>query len=150
MKTTEQRIVNVIASATGVSPQLLNPSHRLTEDLGCDSLDLVELALQLEGELGISLDEDRFEKLLTVRHVIDYVAGVCTEYMAHTTHPTCISHHHACECREQRFATLNKCALDAAMELDWIKNELPVPEEKRDVIQQIVDRVHAASAEVTA
>lgn len=62
----------------------------------------------------------------------------------------CISHHHACDCREQKIATLIKAALDAAMELDWMKNIVPASEEEIDQMRQIALRVYAACEEAQA
>ena len=62
-----------------------------------------------------------------------------------TCHTT---HHHACDCREHKFAVLIKAALDAACELDAIKNIAPIDEEERERISQIVERIYAACEEV--
>jgi hypothetical protein len=58
----------------------------------------------------------------------------------------CTTHHQACECREQQIATLNKAALDCAIELDWIKKECGLDEEKCEELTSILMRVYAASA----
>ena len=57
---------------------------------------------------------------------------------------SCTSHHHACDCREQKIATLTMAALEAVVELDWIKNLSAVSPEGREKISSIVERVYAA------
>ena len=49
------------------------PSARLQEDLDLDSLDAVALAVQLEEETGVLLEQERLERLRTVRDVVDFV-----------------------------------------------------------------------------
>lgn len=56
----------------------------------------------------------------------------------------CTTHHHACDCREHKVAVLKKAAIDCAIELDWLKNEYFMNEEKREALTAIINRVHAA------
>ena len=56
----------------------------------------------------------------------------------------CTSHHHACVCREHKVAVLVKVALDAAIELDEVKNNPAIAPEQREKNQQIFERVYAA------
>jgi len=49
------------------------PSARLQEDLDLDSLDAVALAVQLEEETGVLLEQERLERLRTVQDVVDFV-----------------------------------------------------------------------------
>lgn len=57
---------------------------------------------------------------------------------------TCLSHHHACDCREHRLAVLMKAASDAAFELDEVKLKADIGQEERDRLQAIVERVQSA------
>lgn len=57
---------------------------------------------------------------------------------------TCTTHHHACDCREHKIAVLLKAAMDAAVELDWTKNNPAIDADTRDRNQQTVERVQAA------
>lgn len=138
------RILKVIADNTGENEGNIKPHHSLTGDLQCDSLDCIEIMLGLEEEFGIEVDEDSFKKLRTVQQVIDYVADVCTADITHASF-FCQAHHTGCFCREQKVATLNKAALDCAMELDRLKNEFSVKDERLDQMKALINRVHAAS-----
>lgn len=142
---TSQRVINVIAEVAGCSPEAILINHSLREQLGCDSLDIVEIMMALENEFHIEIDEYKFEKLATVQDVLYYVAGVCTEFQtACLQRITQLQPQH----REHQIAVLKKCALDAAMELDWLKNQADITEEKRDALAQIVERTHDAVSQL--
>ncbi len=51
----------VAARRAGEDPAKLTPETRLLQDLGCDSLDLAELAMELEDELGVTLPDEALE-----------------------------------------------------------------------------------------
>jgi len=61
----ETRVRRVVADNLGVDVDDLTPDVSLTDDLAADSLDLLEVALALEGELGISLPERLLERVRT-------------------------------------------------------------------------------------
>jgi acyl carrier protein len=59
-----------ICGKLGVSEGQVNLSTSLVEDPGADSLDLVELATELEQEFGITIPEDRAERIKTIGDLI--------------------------------------------------------------------------------
>ena len=61
----ELRLRRLVADHLGVSPEDLRPEVSLTDDLAVDSLELVELALMLEGELGIDIPERTIDEIRT-------------------------------------------------------------------------------------
>ncbi|MFN3598346.1 MAG: acyl carrier protein [Aquificaceae bacterium] len=69
----EQRIKEIIADQLGVEEDKLNPSAKFVEDLGADSLDVVELIMAFEEEFGIEIPDEDAEKIRTVGDVIDYL-----------------------------------------------------------------------------
>ncbi|MFN3870508.1 MAG: acyl carrier protein [Aquificaceae bacterium] len=69
----EQRIKEIIADQLGVEVEKLNPSAKFVEDLGADSLDVVELIMAFEEEFGIEIPDEDAEKIRTVGDVIDYL-----------------------------------------------------------------------------
>ncbi|HEY5761098.1 MAG TPA: acyl carrier protein [Steroidobacter sp.] len=70
----ERRVTAVIARELVTDQSCIVPSARLSEDLGADSLDLVEIVMALEDQLGLEISDDDAERLTTVQHAIDYVA----------------------------------------------------------------------------
>ncbi|MEJ7554886.1 MAG: acyl carrier protein [Aquificaceae bacterium] len=69
----EQRIKEIIADQLGVEVDKLNPEARFVEDLGADSLDVVELVMAFEEEFGIEIPDEDAEKIRTVGDVIAYL-----------------------------------------------------------------------------
>lgn len=77
-KTIQQSVINILAGQIGVSTDNIKPDQKLVSDLRRDSLDLVEILIELEVEFGIEIDDDQFITLTTVQQVIEHVAGICT------------------------------------------------------------------------
>lgn len=68
-----QKLCSVIVDKMGVDEEEIKYSARFVEDLGADSLDLVELTMEIEKEFLISIPDDVAENLNTVGEVVDYV-----------------------------------------------------------------------------
>lgn len=73
--TTADRIRSVIADQLGVDPITVTDSKTLRGDLNADSLDLVELLMDLEDEFGITLADEDIERCATVGEVVSMIAG---------------------------------------------------------------------------
>ena len=68
-----ERIKNIIVEQLGVSKEELTPQASFIEDLGADSLDIVELIMALEEEYEMEIPDEDAEKIQTVEDVINYV-----------------------------------------------------------------------------
>ena len=68
-----ERIKAIIVEQLGVGPDEVNPEASFIEDLGADSLDIVELIMALEEEYDIEIPDEDAEKIQTVKDVISYV-----------------------------------------------------------------------------
>ncbi len=69
----EEEVIQVIVEQLCVKRCEAFPIARLEEDLGADSLDLVELQMALEDEFGIEIPDEEANKLKTVEDVVNYV-----------------------------------------------------------------------------
>ena len=69
----ESKIKEIIAEQLGLrEDEILNASN-FVEDLGADSLDIVELIMAMEEEFEMEIPDEDAEKMLTVQNAIDYV-----------------------------------------------------------------------------
>ena len=69
----EDKIKDLIAEHLGVSMNELVPEASFIDDLGADSLDIVELVMAIEEEFGLEISDDDAEKIQTIGDVISYV-----------------------------------------------------------------------------
>ena len=65
-----EKVQAMLADALGVSADKITSDARIIEDLGADSLDVVELLSRLEDEYGITIPEDDVENLKTVGDIV--------------------------------------------------------------------------------
>jgi len=63
----------ILCDDLGVTQQQLSPSTSFTRDVGADSLDLVELIMELEEDFDITIPDEEAEKIRTVGDAIDYI-----------------------------------------------------------------------------
>jgi acyl carrier protein len=68
----ESKIIELAAEQAGVDKSEVTPATHFVNDLHFDSLDVVEFAMEVEDELGMSIPDDAIERLQTVGDVIDY------------------------------------------------------------------------------
>ena len=66
MATTQDKIRSIIASKLGLDESEITPEKNLSNDLGADSLDVVELSMELEREFNLKLEDADTEKIETV------------------------------------------------------------------------------------
>ncbi|MDO8527965.1 MAG: acyl carrier protein [Deltaproteobacteria bacterium] len=71
----EARVHEIIAEQLGINEDEIQSEAAFTEDLGADSLDVVELVMALEEEFEIEISDADAEKLDTVQKMINYVEG---------------------------------------------------------------------------
>ena len=67
------RVKAIIVDKLGVDESEVKPEATFTNDLGADSLDTVELIMELEKEFNITIPDDQAEKIQTVGDAIYYV-----------------------------------------------------------------------------
>lgn len=73
MASIEQRVIDIVAGQLGVEKEKITRDTHFVNDLGADSLDTVELVMELEEEFNISIPEDSAEKIQKVGQAIDFI-----------------------------------------------------------------------------
>ncbi|MBW0454485.1 MAG: acyl carrier protein [Candidatus Kinetoplastibacterium crithidii] len=75
MDSIEQRVKKIVAEQLGVNESNIKDSSSFVEDLGADSLDMVELVMALEDEFETEIPDEEAEKINTVQQAINYILG---------------------------------------------------------------------------
>jgi len=69
----EDKVIDIIVDKLGVERSEVTPEAVFVDDLGADSLDLVELIMAMEEEFGTEIADEEAEKLRTVQDVINFI-----------------------------------------------------------------------------
>lgn len=75
MSDTLSRVTKIVVDRLGVEEAEVKPEANFKDDLGADSLDVVELVMELEDEFDLEISDEEAEKISTVADVVDYIAG---------------------------------------------------------------------------
>ena len=70
---TIDKVIEVVIEKLGVEEDKIVPDASFIDDLGADSLDTVELIMQLEEEFGIEIPDEDAENITTVKKAVDYI-----------------------------------------------------------------------------
>jgi acyl carrier protein len=68
-----ERVTDIVAEQLGVDKEKITPETSFVNDLGADSLDTVELVMELEEEFDINIPDDAAEKIQTVGQAVEYI-----------------------------------------------------------------------------
>jgi len=71
----DEKVKDIISEQLDVDKGEVNPDASFVEDLGADSLDVVELVMAFEEEFGIEIPEEDAEKIIKVQDAVDYING---------------------------------------------------------------------------
>ena len=75
MASVEEKVKHIIVEQLGVDEDEVKAAASFVDDLGADSLDVVELVMALEEEFGLEISDEDAEKLSTVQQAIAYIQG---------------------------------------------------------------------------
>ncbi len=73
MESLANRVESIVREQLGLEPAPLTPESNLLDDLGADSLDVVELVMALEEEFGIEVPDEDVENIRTVGDIVSYL-----------------------------------------------------------------------------
>ena len=74
-----QRVVEIVCEHLAYNKEQVTDATNFVEDIGADSLDIVELVMELEEEFDIQIPDDQAEKIKTVGEAIDYIETAIQE-----------------------------------------------------------------------
>ena len=73
MASIEERVINIVSEQLGVEKDQIKLDTSFINDLGADSLDTVELVMELEEEFDINIPDDAAEKIQTVGEAVSHI-----------------------------------------------------------------------------
>jgi acyl carrier protein len=73
MSETAERVKKIVVEHLGVEAEKVTPEASFIDDLGADSLDIVELVMAFEEEFNVEIPDDAAEKITTVKDATDYI-----------------------------------------------------------------------------
>lgn len=73
--TVEAQVKDIIAEQLGVARDEINVTSSFVEDLGADSLDIVELVMAMEEKFEVEIPDDQAENIKTVADAVQYISG---------------------------------------------------------------------------
>jgi len=69
-------VIKVVADQLSVDASEIRPESSFQDDLGADSLDLVELIMAMEEEFDVKIDDDAAQKIKTVQNAVDFISSL--------------------------------------------------------------------------
>ena len=69
------KVITLVADHFELDPASITGETNLTKDIDADSIDFVELVLEMEDEFGAEISDEDAEKLVTVNNTVDYIAA---------------------------------------------------------------------------
>lgn len=74
--TTYEKVAALLSEQCSVPQEKITPNSDIVKDLGADSLDIVEMLMQMEDEFGIEIEEDVATQLKTVQDVVNAIDNI--------------------------------------------------------------------------
>jgi acyl carrier protein len=68
-----EKLKEILVDVLGVNTDDIKTESKFVDDLGADSLDLVELIMSFEDKFGIEISDEDAEKIITVKNALDYI-----------------------------------------------------------------------------
>ena len=74
-KQLEVKLIKIVAEKLNIEEKNVTTASRFQEDLGADSLDIVELLMEIEEEFGVNISDDESERLRTVGDAVKFISA---------------------------------------------------------------------------
>ena len=71
----EEKVKNILGDQLSRSGGKIKLTDKIVEDLGADSLDIIEMMMSLEEEYGITIPEEQTQEIVTVGDLVEYIAN---------------------------------------------------------------------------
>ncbi|MBR6288567.1 MAG: acyl carrier protein [Acholeplasmatales bacterium] len=68
-----EEVKKIIVSELNCKPEQVTLDVNLKDDLGADSIDAVQIVMDIEDTFGITVDEDNAQSMLTVKNIVEYI-----------------------------------------------------------------------------
>ena len=68
-----EKVRDALAAQFELDPEKITPETNLIDDLGADSLDVVELIMNIEDEFGVSISDEEAVNLVTVQKIVEFL-----------------------------------------------------------------------------
>ena len=73
MATVQERVIDIVAEQLGADKEKITAETHFVNDLGADSLDTVELVMELEEEFDINIPDEAAEKIQTIGEAVSHI-----------------------------------------------------------------------------
>lgn len=71
-----EKVKETIAEQLGISKDSITPQSNIVEDLGADSLDVIEMLMTLEDEYGITIPDDQISQVRTIEQIVALIENL--------------------------------------------------------------------------
>lgn len=82
MASIQERVMRIVVEQLGVEEEQVTPNASFHEELGADSLDIVEMVMAFETEFNIEIPDEEAEKITNVKEAVEYLERKSVEQTA--------------------------------------------------------------------
>jgi acyl carrier protein len=73
MTMTQDKVINILAKQFGKDPNDITIGMNIAQDLAADSLDLMEIVVELESQFRVKIEDDEYDNSFTVSQIVDLI-----------------------------------------------------------------------------